>query len=132
MANDLIPEDVKQFIVDKIDSVAELEGLLLLRKNQETEWDTEALSQRLYTSRQQTDDVLAHLYSKGFLAVKKGESPIYRYQPNSPEVAEMVDRVAEIHSNYLIPVTNLIHSKPQIKVQKFADAFKFRKEEEDK
>ena len=29
MANDLIPEDVRQFIVDKIDSVAELEGLLL-------------------------------------------------------------------------------------------------------
>ena len=130
MANDLIPEDVRQFIVDKIDSVAELEGLLLLRRNPDTEWDVEALAQRLYTNRQQTEDVLAHLYSQGFLEVKKGEPPTYHYQPGSLGLAEMVDRAAEIYSNYLVPVTNLIHSKPQTKVQQFADAFKLRKEDD--
>ena len=130
MADDLIPEDVKQFIFDKIDSVAELEGLLLLRRNPDTEWKTEALAQRLYTSWQQAENVLTHLHLQGFLAFKEGKSPTYHYQPNSPELAEMVERVAEIYSNYLIPVTNLIHSKPQIRVQKFADAFKFRQEED--
>ena len=130
MANDLIPEDVRQFIVDKIDSVAELEGLLLVRKNPGTEWIVEALAQRLYTTRQQTEDVINHLHSQGFLAVNESEPPAYRYQPDSPKLAEMVDRVAEIYSNYLIPVTNLIHSKPQTKVQKFADAFKFRSKED--
>ena len=130
MADDLIPDDVRQFIVDKIDSVAELEGLLLLRRNSETEWNIEELAQGLYISQQQTEDVLAHLYLLGLLEIKAGEPPTYRYQPNSPKSAEMVDRVAEIYSNYLIPVTNLIHSKPQTKVQKFADAFKFRKKED--
>ena len=130
MADDLIPDDVRQFIVDKIDSVAELEGLLLLCRNPEAEWNIEKLAQRLYISQQQTEDILAHLYSLGFLAVKEGESPTYRYQSNSPDLAEIVDRVAEIYSNYLIPVTNLIHSKPQTQVQKFADAVKFRKKED--
>jgi hypothetical protein len=130
MADHLIPEDVRQFIVDKIDSVAELEGLLLLSRNPETEWNIEALAQRLYASREQTEDVLAHLYSLGFLTVKESESLIYRYQPKSPHVAELVDRVAESYSKYLVPVTNLIHSKPQTKVQQFADAFKFRKKED--
>jgi hypothetical protein len=37
MADDLIPGDVKQFILDKIDSVAELEGFLQKSRNPETE-----------------------------------------------------------------------------------------------
>jgi hypothetical protein len=127
MTDDLIPDDVRQFIVDKIDSVAELEGLLLLSRNPETEWSVEALAQRLYADHQQTDNVLTHLYSHGFLSVTEGAQPTYRYQPKSPDLRQTVDRVAEIYSKYLVPVTNLIHSKPQTKVQQFADAFKLRK-----
>jgi len=43
----------------------------------------------------------------------------------------MVDRIADVYSKYLIPVTNLIHSKPENKVQKFADAFNLRKKEDE-
>lgn len=127
MTDDLIPDDVRQFIVDKIDSVAELEGLLLLSRNPEIEWDAEALAKRLYAERQQAEDVLIHLYSLGFLAATNSEPPAYRYQPGSPKLRQIVDRVAEIYSKYLVPVTNLIHSKPQTKVQQFADAFKLGK-----
>ncbi|MGI8884334.1 MAG: hypothetical protein ACR2IA_08835 [Pyrinomonadaceae bacterium] len=130
MADDLIPDDVRRFILDKIDSIAELEGLLLFSRNPETEWNIEALAQRLYASQQQTSDVLTRLYLLGFLAVKEKESLTYYYQPGSPELRRMVDRVAEIYSKYLVPVTNLIHSKPQSKVQQFADAFKLRKRED--
>ena len=126
----MIPEEVRQFIIDKIDSIAELEGLLLLRNQAEIEWDSATLAQRLYTNTQQTEEVLAHLHAQGFLAVKENNSTCYFYQPNSPELAEMVNRVAEIYAKYLIPVTNLIHNKPQTRVQKFADAFKFRKKED--
>ena len=130
MADDLIPDDVKQFIIEKIDSVAELEGLLLLSRNPQTEWSVESLAQRLYASEQQTEEALARLYSLNFLAATEGEPVTYRYQPGSPKLAETVDRLAEIYSKYLVPVTNLIHSKPQTKVQQFADAFKFRKKED--
>jgi hypothetical protein len=130
MADDLIPDDVKQFILDKIDSVAELEGLLLMSRNPETEWNIEALSQRLYASREQTEGVVAHLYAHRFLAVGESEAQTYRYQPGSPKLAEIVDRTAEIYAKYLVPVTNLIHSKPKTKVQQFADAFKLRKRED--
>lgn len=129
MADDLIPEDVKQFILDKIDSVAELEGLLLLSRNPEADWSVEELARRLYANTEQTEDVLTHLYSLNFLTLNKSETTTYRYQPGSSKLGEMVDRVAEIYSKYLVPVTNLIHSKPQTKVQQFADAFKLRKEE---
>jgi hypothetical protein len=128
MADDLIPDDVKQFILDKIDSVAELEGLLLLCSNPQDEWKVEALAQRLYINEQQTGDVLAKLHAEGFLSIKGGKSPSYRFQPNSEEICQIVDRVKEVYSKYLVPVTNLIHSKPKTNVQKFADAFRLRKD----
>lgn len=127
MVDDLIPQDIKQFILDKMDSVAQLEGLLLLRSNPQMDWSVEEVGRRLYISQQQAAEVLAHLFEEGFLTAAKGESSSYRFQPNTPELGGMVDRVAELYSKYLVSVTNLIHSKPQTKVQKFADAFKLRK-----
>ena len=130
MADDLIPGDVRQFIIDKIDSVAELEGLLLFSSNPEAEWNSETLAQRLYASRQQAEDVLARLSLFGFLEVKDSDSLTYCYQPRSHALAKMVDRLADCYSKYLVPVTNLIHSKPETKVQQFADAFNLRKRED--
>jgi hypothetical protein len=130
MVDDLIPEDVKQFILEKIDSVAELEGLLLFSRNPENDWSVEELARRLYATPEQTADVLTRLYSQNFLTVKAGEPLTYQYRPGTQKLAETVDRVAEIYSKYLVPVTNLIHSKPQTKVQQFADAFKLKKKED--
>ena len=130
MTDDLIPDDVKQFIIEKIDSVAELEGLLLMSRNPETDWSVEALAQRLYTNREQTEDVLTHLHALGFLGVKENQPLTYYYHPVSAKLSEIVTRVAEIYAKYLVPVTNLIHTKPETKVQQFADAFKLRKKED--
>ena len=131
MANDLIPDDVRRFIVEKIDSVASLEGLLLLRRSPESDWNAEDLAGELYTNREQAGDVLETLYALDFLMVKKNEPRTFQYQPASANLAEMVDRIAEVYSKYLIPVTNLIHSKPENQIQKFADAFNLRKQEEE-
>jgi hypothetical protein len=132
MANDLIPDDVKRFINEKIDSVAELEGLLLLRRKREIEWTAETLSQELYTNREQAGKVLTALHLLGFLAVRAvNKKPKYQYQPVSAELGMLADRIDEVYSKYLIPVTNLIHSKPPNKIQKFADAFRFRKQEDE-
>jgi hypothetical protein len=130
MTDELIPSEVRQFIIDNINSVAELEGLLLMSKNPETDWSVESLAQRLYTSVPQTEDVLRRLYALGFLVIKETNPLTYCYQPASQTLGEMVTEVAEIYAKYLVPVTNLIHSKPETKVQQFADAFKLRKKED--
>ncbi len=48
MADEAIPEDVKQFILQYIDSIAHWEGLLLLRANSHAEWDAPAIARSLY------------------------------------------------------------------------------------
>ena len=124
----LIPEDVARFITENIDSVAQIEALLLLRGNCQQQWDVTGIAKRLYIDDEQAAEILARLEEKQLLASEQGERLFYRYQPDSAVLRQMIDRVAEIYSKHLVPVTNLIHSKPKSRVQEFADAFKFRKD----
>lgn len=127
MATDLIPGSVRDFIAVNIDSIAELEALLLLRSDPQFGWSIDTLARRLYTSHEQTVEVTAKLCSNGLCRIEHGESITFHYQPASEQVDKTVADLAETYSKYLVPVTNLIHSKPRSRVQQFADAFKLRK-----
>ena len=128
MVEQYIPEDVARFVIEKIDSVAQLEALLLLRGNKEKEWSVEALAARLYVGEEQTAHLLHGLNAQGFVAVKSDEPPVYRYEPSSTELDQTLGRVTEFYAKHLVPITNLIHSKPKPRVQEFAEAFRFRKD----
>ncbi|HWQ36139.1 MAG TPA: hypothetical protein VNQ79_25100 [Blastocatellia bacterium] len=129
MADDLIPDDVRQFILRNIDSIAQLEALLLLRGNPPEAWSVHAVAKRLYISDDETAPLLVRLCEQGFVVAESGAPVQYRYQPATTELAQMIDRVAGIYSKQLVPVTRLIHSKPRTRIQEFADAFKLRKDE---
>jgi hypothetical protein len=128
MSSEFIPVDVKHFILSRIDSVAQLEALLLLRSNVQPRWTVEAVARRLYISEDETGNLLETLRADGFLIIEPNTPRVYRYQPSSAELATLVDQVADIYSKHLVPVTNLIHSKPRTRVSEFADAFKLRKD----
>lgn len=124
MADAPIPADLRDFILRYIDSVAHLEALLLLRASPETSWEVAAVAARLYSSTEQAGEVLAQLCDEHLLVCEDG---IYRYARQPPEHLAMIDRLAESYTKQLIPITNLIHSKPR-RIRQFADAFKFRKD----
>ena len=128
MSKALIPEDVRAFLLQHIDSIAQLEALLLLRSDPSCVWNAEMMAQRLYITTQEASDVLEWLAAKSFLTMLADLPDSYQYQPASSELAKMVDQVAALYAKYLIPVTHIIHSKPRTRVQEFADAFKLRRE----
>ncbi|HUO93806.1 MAG TPA: hypothetical protein VMU22_12830 [Rhizomicrobium sp.] len=124
MMSELVPDDVRNFIIEHIDTVADLEALLLLRKNTKEPWTAQLVSKRLYVDEATATRVLSSLAVKG-LCEKNND--VYRYQPRSDETRHLVDRLAEAYDLYLIPVTNFIHQKPS-RIQHFADAFRIRKD----
>jgi hypothetical protein len=128
MSGESIPDQIAQFIVEKIDSVAQLEALLLLRGEPENRWSVQALARRLYIDEKQTAELLSRLALQRLVSAN-GEPPLYRYEPSSTEVRNLVDRLAEIYSKQLVPVTQLIHSQSKMRVQEFANAFRFRKDD---
>jgi len=123
MTEAIIPDDLRDFILRHIDSVAQLEALLLLRSNPGADWDAAEAAKRLYIGEQAAAEVLGRLCADGLLGQNAGR---YRYQERNEEQRRMVDRLAEAYARHLIPVTNIIHAKPG-RIRQFADAFKFRR-----
>ena len=120
-----IPDHVRRFVVGAVDSIPELEALLLLRAHREREWSVEDAGARLYVSATMAAHVLAALSARGLLA---GDGRRYRYAPEPPELDAVVADLAATYASNLIVVTRLIHGKPAASVRQFADAFRLRKE----
>ena len=120
-----IPEDLVRFIHTSIPSVPYLEALLLLRSEPATLWKAESVARRLYLSVPAVRELLAELCASG-LAVNTDSC--YRYSPQSAELQQLIDRLAQSYSSQLLEVTRIIHSGTGKQAQIFADAFKWKKE----
>ncbi|HJQ99260.1 MAG TPA: hypothetical protein VJ826_13185 [Candidatus Polarisedimenticolaceae bacterium] len=123
-AHDISPA-VRQLIAEGIDSIAELEGVLLLREHRDRDWTAEDAGARLYVSVAVASHVLSVLAARGFLAESAGR---YRYAPETPDIEEAVSALAVCYPKNLIAVTQLVHAKPAQSVRQFARAFRLRKD----
>ena len=124
MADEVVAGDIKEFILVHIDSITQLEALLLLRSTPNELWDSAKTARRLYVSERECHEALARLCAEGLLSRTEGS---YSYAGVAVEKATMVDRLAEAYARHLIPVTNIIHQRPR-RIREFAEAFKFKKE----
>jgi hypothetical protein len=126
MSNEF-PAQVKQFITDRIDSVAELELLLLMRSNSEKSWTPQEACARLYASADAISLLLRGLKNKRMLATTLNDQA-FVYQPDSPEMARLIDELAELYRDRRVAVITAVYSKPTDKIQSFADSFRLRKD----
>jgi hypothetical protein len=122
-ASELIPQEVGDFLIKSIASVAELEALLLMRREM-VSWTAEALAQRLYVTTAEAEFVLRTLTSLGFVVQDEHG---YRYECSTPELDRMVEWTADVYARQLIPVTKLIHDHGR-RIRRFADAFRLRRD----
>jgi hypothetical protein len=119
-----VPSDLRDFILRHIDSVAQLEALLLLRQHPDHDWTVEELAGRLYIAPDQAMPLLRQIKEAGFIETVDDKC---RYTGGSIEQKETIDKLAEFYSSHLVIVTNLIHSKPR-RIREFADAFRLKKD----
>lgn len=123
MSEEPLAEEVRDLVLRCIDTVAQLEALLFLREHPTERLDAASVAKRLYAPAGQMAAALAGLCNDGFLV---REDELYRYAPASDDQGK-VNALAKAYARQLIPITNLIHSKPR-NIRAFSDAFKFRKD----
>ena len=127
MHRDLIPDDVRRFILTSIPSVPFVEATLIFMARPGVAIETREIARRLYIGEAAAADIVAQL--RGARIVEPVEAPpSHRFAPESPELAHMLNELAAFYAKDLIGVTDLIHSTTSRKAQKFADAFKLRKD----
>jgi hypothetical protein len=121
------PDRIRVFVEENLNSVEQLEVLLLLRQDAEKKWTAESVSQAIYTPVAAASKRLVDLVLRR-LAVADESQLNFSYHPASSELEQLVDELATVYRDRRVAVISLIYSKPNDHVQAFADAFKFRKE----
>lgn len=122
-----IPDAVKRFILLSVPSVPYLEALLILRNQKGQLWDAAKIAPQLYLNQAIAQALLDALYKNGVLSLDDATGQ-FRYQPKTPEMANIIDQLALVYPHHLIEVTHLIHAKLNKKAHKFANAFVWEKE----
>ena len=125
---DDFPLELRQFIDRNIESIVQLEMLLLLRQDPNRGWDADQIAKSLYIPAEMSGALIADLSRRGFVKPLAAAEAKYSYQPADAEADLLIGQLAKFYEERRVAVVSLIYSKPVNKVQTFADAFRLRKE----
>lgn len=126
---DGIPEDVREFIFEYIDSIEQLDILMLLRSTRERGWTAQQVSDQLRTNPESAANRLAILKSIGILDFNDASIPSYRYNPPQ-DMDLIVSKLVEVYKIRRHKVYELIFSSLK-RARKFLNAFTMGDKKED-
>jgi hypothetical protein len=118
----VISERVKSLIAQHIESVEQLEVLLLLRQHHQRDWTGEQVNDLIKSSVGSVQQRLADLEGRGLVRLQ-GEA--FRYDPSNVHDGA-VEELASIYTERRFTVIELIFAKPTDKLRVFARAFSIR------
>lgn len=121
------PAELREFIAQHVESLAQLEALLLLKEDPGRAWGSAEIAQRLYITSDMCEGILSGLARQGFIE-RTADGASYHYHAPTG-VARLVDQLAVVYQQRRVAVITEIYSKPVNKVQTFADAFRLRRED---
>ena len=124
-----LPEDVHHFLNQNIESVEQLEVLLLLWRTPERGWTTDGVATAVYSHPSSVVRRLAMLLGQGLL--REGEPGCYQYAPRTADLHVTVTRLDHVYRERRVAVITLIASKPIENVRAFSDAFRIRRKKEE-
>jgi len=116
-----------RFIFDNIETVPQLEALLLIWQNSMRTWTAEELAARIYVGSTDAKNILDELRRRG-LATHDPGIDAYRYASDWDPTNALMRRVAETYGRNLVGVARMIHSKGSASVREFARAFQIKKD----
>jgi DNA-binding IclR family transcriptional regulator len=122
-----ISQQVLQFIAEQIDTVPQLECLLLLHQYDGRLWLPDEVAARIYTSRETAQGILETLVRRGLVSAE-GDPARYQYRPGEVTSGALVAEVASAYQRHLVPIATFIHAKASASVREFARAFDLKKD----
>jgi DNA-binding IclR family transcriptional regulator len=127
MTDPAIPQQVLQFIAEQIDTVPQLECLLLLHQYDSQPWLADDVAARIYIPAESARSILQTLERRRLVSAQ-GDPPAYRFSPSEAATRERVAEVADTYRRHLVPIATFIHSKASASVREFARAFDLKKD----
>jgi hypothetical protein len=122
-----IPPEIDQFLAAHIDTVEQLEVLLLLHQTAGRTWTADEVAKVLYSQSASVARRLESLTRHQLLEEKPGSPPAYQYAPTPASRDAVVQWLATVYRERRVAVITAIASRPMDNVRAFSDAFLFRK-----
>lgn len=124
----MIPEDVRRFVLTSIPSVPHLEAIILFKREPQRERTPADVARALYVPEAVALDVLDYLCKIQCLRTPTGPRAGYCYAPRDEDMRVLLDQVVIAYRTEMIGMTHLIHDRTQKSAQRFADAFRLKKD----
>jgi hypothetical protein len=125
-----LPDTVRSLLA-RLESIAQLEVLLLLARTAPREWDAERLAAELRIERAWAQEQLATLRQRDLLVESEAGAGLYRFEPSSPALAKSVEALAASYADRRVSVVAALYAEPGERIREFAEAFRIRREDED-
>jgi hypothetical protein len=123
---DPLPEDVRRFLDEHIESLEQLEILRLLSEDPTREWTAAQLGAEIQADPSVAAAHLAALAGRGLLA---SSSPaVSRYGASTPELGERLARALAVYRERPVTMIKLVYARASERLRAFSDAFRLRKE----
>jgi DNA-binding IclR family transcriptional regulator len=123
-------KEVDRFILQEMPTVPHLEALLLVWNSRPKEWTVEEMARALYVAPAMAHSILQQLARRELLAAGSGDPESYRYESASSKRNSLVEAVDAAYRRDLVRISKMIHSAATPALRDFADAFRFKKDEE--
>jgi predicted ArsR family transcriptional regulator len=119
-----LPTELRAFLYSCIDSVEQLEILMLLCRDSGP-WTARATAERLGFSDVLTRGHLETLSARGLLQIAVAADVLYAYSPKNAELRRYADQLSEHYARARTAIMRFVASNPR-RLKRFADAFKLR------
>ena len=123
-----IPAAVLDFLVKRIDSVPELETLLIMSADEQRAWAVPDIAGLTYVPQKSALAVLRALERHGLVS-GNAQGSLFRFSPKNDEERQVVIQTEVAYRNHLVSIATFIHRKAATPVQEFARAFNLKKED---
>jgi hypothetical protein len=121
-------EEVYRFILLQIDTVPQLEALLLLWRKRPQSFSEEELASQLFVDSTTAREIAKDLIRAELVGANGSAPQRYCYESKSARMDALMDALASLYRRELVNISKLIHSKAPSVARDFARAFKFTKD----
>jgi DNA-binding IclR family transcriptional regulator len=104
--------EVEDFITKHIDSMGEMDVLLLLAQDSSRWWSAESVYEQIKSSRPSLIRRLETLTRKGLLVSKDEAEISYRFSPTTPELTIAIQALKEAYAERRLKVLECLSRKP--------------------
>jgi hypothetical protein len=122
-----IPLHVLRFLERNIDTVPQLETLLMMSESPERRWSVADVASRNYISEQRAAETLNALLRRGLVSFEESP-PTFQFDAPTDEIRAVVADLVRCYQKSLSRITGFIHAKPSVSIQEFARAFDLKKD----